>query len=35
MNEAETTPVWYVLVDDGNGGLQKRGLILSLVAELQ
>jgi|GEM_PF-5313725 len=28
-----TTPVWYILVDDGNGGLVKQGLILSLVAD--
>ncbi len=34
MNEAETTPVWYILVDDGNGTLEKRGLILSLVSQL-
>ena len=35
MDEADTTPVWYVLVDDGNGGLVKRGLIISLVAHYQ
>lgn len=33
MNDAETTPVWFILVDDGNGGLEKRGLILSFVSE--
>lgn len=33
MNEAETTPVWSVLLDNGHGGLEKRGLILSLVSE--
>ena len=35
MDEADTIPVWYVLVDDGNGGLEKRDLILSLVAQYQ